>query len=687
MHDIIVGKDVTKAEARLLELPGLKKYFNNLQTVREKDDFKRHMRKYISIWMPDCPFEVSTTNRYTITTHEAATTARRFIRSGDTIKYLCGNLVAMTPDEEKDMDLTRRDFSVVLSSRKKTPSLFLGPARFSNHDCNANARLVTRGVEGMVIVANQDIDIGNEITVNYGEHYFGKNNCECLCATCEGQERGGWSPHAEEEESSDETTLATTGETIAMPRPRRAKRALSESAASPLIAETNVYKKARLGEKQAIGLSTPPDSAQKSAAKIERKAAKLCTTEMMTFKHENMAVKGAYGSRATPNLKENDRKAQTIPPHSFYGTKRPLKQQSASELNAESLLPQSGQAQSLMEWMREAGLRSQQRTAQSMASIQSSAYKSSSSPSVASSIFDRSQRNLSSGGTTPSAADSIKRKQWAKQPTTFAAPRSPVSRSPSTSTLSSLPSNVDLDDKDFAVPCQKKPSQSGPVKRGRPRKAFHELSEGTKKKYMRQRASSTPRKAILLRHTIPTHSQPYLPPSKSLIVPSVELDDASSSSDNESTTSIQRTPGDYIRTRLLLSLNHSRWVDCRTCAATWVQANGYQTRKECPRCERHSYRWPKTENGKNETEERVMDHRTVHRFIAPDEEREERKRGRGIYKLETVEVVAEGESSSRAVSVPNVVGGGDEDDVDVASCVQRGGAGRRSMRGNRLAYV
>ena len=66
-----------------------------------------------------------------------------------------------------------------------------------------------------------------------------------------------------------------------------------------------------------------------------------------------------------------------------------------------------------------------------------------------------------------------------------------------------------------------------------------------------------------------------------------------------------------------------------------MQQNGYLTRKECPRCERHSklygYQWPKTEKwGKGDEEERVMDHRTVHRFLKRDEEVKQKKRGRGV---------------------------------------------------------
>ena len=672
LYDIVVGKDVSKAEAGLLELPGLKKYYNNLQTSREKDDFKRHMRKYISIWLPDCPFEVSTTNRYTITTHEAATTARRFIKGGETIKYLCGNLVAMTPDEEKDMDLTRRDFSVVLSSRKKTPSLFLGPARFSNHDCNANARLVTKGVEGMVIVANQDIKIGDEITVNYGEHYFGKDNCECLCASCEGLERGGWAIRNDEDNSSKDSTPAIGSKAKATSPSTEAKE--SHLKTEPISNEADdVDKKMPLSVEKEVsntGLSTPPDSTQKSASQADSKivwplgGSVIVENNAPTIKRQSSQPMGRINA------------VQTISPSKFYGKKRPLKQQSASELNAEFLQPPPSQTQSLIDWMREAGLKSQQRNALSIASVRSGSFHSSASPSDTSSLFDRSPQRCSSKSTTPSAAASTDRAKWPRRPAAFS-----VSRSPSSSELSSIPSNVDLDDEDFIVPSKTAPSKSKPAKRGRPRKAFHDLSEGTQRKYMRQKVDSIPRKTTLLQQTLSSLSRSKSMPRRPTILPTVELEDASSSSsDGESITPIQRTPGDYIRTRLLLSLNHSRWVDCRTCDTCWVQANGYQTRKECPRCERHSklygYRWPKTENAKGESEDRVMDHRTVHRFIAPEEEKEERKRGRGVYKLDVVAVV-DADGSSRGVSL---VAAEDEDEDAAAKRARR-------TRGSRLAYT
>lgn len=75
----------------------------------------------------------------------------------------------MTEEEEEVIKSTRRDFSIVVSSRSKSASLFLGPARFANHDCGANAKLMTAGSAGMEIIAVRDIGIGDEITVTYGK--------------------------------------------------------------------------------------------------------------------------------------------------------------------------------------------------------------------------------------------------------------------------------------------------------------------------------------------------------------------------------------------------------------------------------------------------------------------------------------------------------------------------------------
>jgi histone-lysine N-methyltransferase SUV420H len=94
-----------------------------------------------------------------------------------------------------------------------------------------------------------------------------------------------------------------------------------------------------------------------------------------------------------------------------------------------------------------------------------------------------------------------------------------------------------------------------------------------------------------------------------------------------------RKPGDYVLTHRLLAEPTSAWINCKICEEPFVQQNAYFTRSSCPRCERHSklygYMWPKTDKeGKDDKEERVLDHRTIHRFVPPSEERTIRKRNR-----------------------------------------------------------
>lgn len=179
--------------------------------------------------MPDCPFEVSTTNRYTILEHEASVTARKLIGKGEIIKYLSGVQVPLTSEEESMLNGTRNDFSIVLSSRKRSTSLFLGPARFANHDCNANARLSTTGYSGMQVIATRPIRIGEEITVSYGDDYFGSSNRECLCGTCEKLMRNGWSATNDmiDQVSSERSEASSTSSSLHLKRKRPNSRKVS----------------------------------------------------------------------------------------------------------------------------------------------------------------------------------------------------------------------------------------------------------------------------------------------------------------------------------------------------------------------------------------------------------------------------------------------------------------------------
>jgi len=203
---VIQGKDTSQAISQFIDLPVIKGYLESLDSAKSSKLFCTHLRKYFEIYKPSCPFEVSTTYQYSNKgIHEATILAKTHIKENIEIRYLSGTRVTLTDEEETELDKTEKNFSLIKTSRHTGQTeLMLGPARFLNHDCNANARLDTAGSLGMKVLAKRDISIGEEITANYGPSYFGKNNCDCYCKTCERLSQNGW---------AEATRRAKTGHT------------------------------------------------------------------------------------------------------------------------------------------------------------------------------------------------------------------------------------------------------------------------------------------------------------------------------------------------------------------------------------------------------------------------------------------------------------------------------------------
>lgn len=556
-------KDPAKAAAQVLNLGGIRRFFEKLGTTDEKENFQRHLRKYIDMYMPNCPFEVNTTNRYTIETHEASITARSDIKKGEVIKYLTGIQVAITKQEEKDLDVTRRDFSIVMSSRKKTPSLFLGPARFANHDCDANAKLSTVGSHGMQIVATKDIEVGEEITVTYGVDYFGEDNCECLCATCERLQRNGWAQTAgnEEEDHEKDRSAPTPQPEETEPYSLRRKRKLPlqpeepSSRATPELIVERKSKRRRVDAPVPTELGTQALRARKSTrqtkVKLEESESSL-STEISVVIETSIAASTATTPRKSVRSRlsalrdsadESDGRS-TSPVSSVLSSQPCSVSTAATSVDDEAIVAKSAPVKQ--------------------------------QPAIASSEHIQDSFTASETITTSSREHTV------------------------SSLNEDLPNAADFQCDDEATEAVRRKT------RGRPRKKPH-----------------MERRPIAPKHAVPVEAP-------------IERDSPRSQDATEAVVTtevaatLKRQPGDYTLTPLLLTQKYSRWNNCRTCSADFVQADAYLTRAECPRCERHSklygYAWPKTDKeGKWDSEERVMDHRTVHRFIKPQEERGLRK--------------------------------------------------------------
>lgn len=586
LRDLILGKDPQLAEESLLKLPALRKFDDGLKTKGEKDHFRRHLRKYVNIWLPDCPFEVSTTNRYTIVNQEAATTARRFIKKNDPIKYLCGYLVSMTPEEEGKLDQSKRDFSIVMSSRKKTASLFMGPARFANHDCNANARLVTMGYDGMQIVAVRDINLGEEITVTYGDSYFGESNRECLCETCEKNGRNGWTLPRQDAGPSRVATPLDGVEKDASPSPYSFRR-------------TRKYSNFTEGL-----LSTAPDTDEVRPRKRRRVGnGKSNLSVDIEGRGEDSEMKAEPGNVGV--------KSETLA----------IKQTSCGDLPMEIAGERScsGTVKNLSEW------RSGDETLRACVTAAFATAKPTSS-----SQHRSSQNPVYQTPNCPSSIDSpLVLEMTASEKAIQALPSRLITPS-ETSSKSSGALSVVTSLCDSGIPTNSSPATTistsiGPELEWKSldmmpdRLSDSELSELSDNEYLDDTTQMVIRKPK-------KRGRPSKQSQQQNVIPTIELEEPVRES---------RYPKDYVRTPLLLGESYSRWVDCKTCAGCWVQPNGYLTRKECPRCERHSklygYQWPKTDKqGKNDREDRVLDHRTVHRFLRHEEEALIKKRGKGV---------------------------------------------------------
>ncbi|KAF9049836.1 hypothetical protein BJ165DRAFT_1454123 [Panaeolus papilionaceus] len=192
----------------LLTLPSIRYYLKSY-TQKQINAFATHASRYFELYHPSGCIEIAHTSRYSHRTgkSELCILATRNLAPGAVITELKGSMANLTEEEDKELKRTdlrnsdiRRDFSVIHSKSMKKNHLFLGPARFVNHDCDNNCELFREG-RYITFRVLRPIAIGEEITAHYGDGYFGKKNKHCLCETCEKKGRGGYSPDHQDEDS------------------------------------------------------------------------------------------------------------------------------------------------------------------------------------------------------------------------------------------------------------------------------------------------------------------------------------------------------------------------------------------------------------------------------------------------------------------------------------------------------
>lgn len=645
-ESVVLGKDTDCALKQLLRLPAFQRYYDRLSSPVEKDHFQRHLRSYIHIYLPDCPFEVSTTNRYSISSYEASVTARKPIKKNEEIKYLVGIQVNITKEEEEKLDLMRTDFSIVMSSRKKTPSLFLGPARFANHDCNANARLNTKGTHGMQVVAARDIEIGEEITVTYGVDYFGEDNCECLCGTCEKFRRNGWGPV--QDDSSDEE------EEVDEPKPKRKGKARS---ATPASAKRNATPQSKRQKRK-----RDSDATDQSTSPSENATPDVASSpDEDSSPRKRQRLSGDFNDMSPPKIKEETSEPLEQPLITPDDEGEAVELSSMAELEARDA-----------EYLRQKTLEiaahrvplanESKKRKRSGDSIMSA---STGRASISTRLADlpsptkmlRTSSNLSAVMSATDLPEIVTEPKTSKR----ISPQRPNRRASLRKGLLSASSSMDESDGRSSSPLSS--TADGSQATQSTAATSIESDTGVSRKKRPSPLKVLEKAAIINKHiqTVSdtssdlsdlesrfdldesTHSiieRKRIPRTRSRTKLDGGADDASCTPmptiETDPDAIYARQPGDYTLTSALFISQHSRWIYCRNdaCSADFVQHDAYLTRANCPRCERHSklygFAWPKTDReGKDDDEERILDPRTVHRFLWPDEEKMEKRVGAG----------------------------------------------------------
>ncbi|KAH9083507.1 hypothetical protein EDB83DRAFT_22133 [Lactarius deliciosus] len=188
---------------RLLELPSVR-YFIKGFTEREINSFATHASRYMELYLPTGSIEIAHTQRYSHRTgkSELCILATRPLAPGNVLSELKGSMADLSEADELELKRTdrrnshggiRRDFSVIHSKQLKKNHLFLGPARFVNHDCDNNCELFREG-RYITFRVVKSVAVGEEVTAHYGDGYFGRGNRDCLCETCERRGVGGYGP-------------------------------------------------------------------------------------------------------------------------------------------------------------------------------------------------------------------------------------------------------------------------------------------------------------------------------------------------------------------------------------------------------------------------------------------------------------------------------------------------------------
>ena len=158
----------------------------------ESTELDEHLKKYMSGLIDESGFFLASETRYSLEGHQGAKVlATKGWSKGKQICNLVGSCREITDDFELELVGQKLDTCCIIrSSRSKSVLVGIGPISFINHSCVPNCEFVSLPNKLIGIVSIKTIMPGDELTISYGEDYFGRNNKNCECSNCESQKKG-----------------------------------------------------------------------------------------------------------------------------------------------------------------------------------------------------------------------------------------------------------------------------------------------------------------------------------------------------------------------------------------------------------------------------------------------------------------------------------------------------------------
>ncbi|CAJ0959726.1 unnamed protein product, partial [Mesorhabditis belari] len=154
--------------------------------INKQKEFRDHVVRFLQMFSKESGFTIESCSRYSQEDKKGAKlVATKYWRKGEHLTRLYGVVSEMSVKEEESILRPGiNDFSVMYSTRKQCAQLWLGPGAYINHDCHPSCQWVSVGKTAS-IQAIRNIEPGEEITIFYGEDFFGDRNERCECYTCE----------------------------------------------------------------------------------------------------------------------------------------------------------------------------------------------------------------------------------------------------------------------------------------------------------------------------------------------------------------------------------------------------------------------------------------------------------------------------------------------------------------------